>query len=86
MCGFCGVYDPDGSADVDRDLVLRMTRLMAERGPDAEGQYFAPHLGLGHRRLTVIDLEAGEQPVFNEVRSVLVVFNSLRLQNYRRRA
>ncbi len=75
MCGFCGVYDPDGSADVDRDLVLRMTRLMAERGPDAEGQYFAPHLGLGHRRLTVIDLEAGEQPVFNEDRSVLVVFN-----------
>ena len=38
MCGFCGIFDPDGSADIDRDLVLQMTRLMAERGPDAEGQ------------------------------------------------
>lgn len=75
MCGFCGVFDPNGEEAIDQNLVLQMTRLMAERGPDAEGLFFAPHIGLGHRRLTIIDLSAGEQPVFNEDRSVLVVFN-----------
>lgn len=75
MCGFCGIFDPTGSAGVDPGLVRGMTRLMAERGPDAEGFYFKGRVGLGHRRLSVIDLAAGEQPVFNEDRTVLVVFN-----------
>jgi len=75
MCGFCGIYDPSGGAGIDRGLVRDMTRLMAERGPDAEGFYFNSRVGLGHRRLSIIDLSAGEQPVFNEDRSVLVVFN-----------
>ncbi|HLU07857.1 MAG TPA: asparagine synthase (glutamine-hydrolyzing), partial [Woeseiaceae bacterium] len=75
MCGFCGIYAPADPDAIDRELVLQMTRLMAERGPDAEGLYFAGPIALGHRRLTIIDLSAGEQPVFNEDRSVLVVFN-----------
>lgn len=75
MCGFCGIYDPDGKGEIDRSLVQQMTRLMAERGPDEEGTWFGDRLGLGHRRLTVIDLSAGEQPVFNEDSSILVVFN-----------
>jgi asparagine synthase (glutamine-hydrolysing) len=52
-----------------------MTGLMAERGPDAEGFWSDARIGLGHRRLTIIDLAAGEQPVYNEDRSLLVVFN-----------
>lgn len=75
MCGFCGIFDPAATGPVDMALVAAMTRLMAERGPDAEGLYSTRRLGLGHRRLTIIDLEAGEQPVFNEDESVMVVFN-----------
>src|SRR5689334_10105558 len=75
MRGFCGIYDPSGGAGIDHGLVRDMTRLMAERGPDAEGFWFNNRVGLGHRRLSIIDLSAGEQPVFNEDRSVLVVFN-----------
>ncbi len=82
MCGFCGIHDPAATAGVDRNLLRKMTALMAERGPDAEGVWFGPQLGLGHRRLTIIDLEAGEQPVFNEDRTVLVVFNG-EIFNYR---
>jgi asparagine synthase (glutamine-hydrolysing) len=75
MCGFCGIYEPTGSSGVDQTLLMQMTRLMAERGPDAEGFWSDQRLGLGHRRLTVIDLAAGEQPVYNEDKSILVVFN-----------
>jgi asparagine synthase (glutamine-hydrolysing) len=59
-----------------------MTNQMVERGPDAEGYYVERRIGLGHRRLTVIDLEAGEQPVYNEDRTKLVVFNG-EIFNYR---
>ena len=55
---------------------------MEERGPDDEGTWFGTHLSLGHRRLTIIDLSAGEQPVFNEDRTVLVVFNG-EIYNFR---
>jgi asparagine synthase (glutamine-hydrolysing) len=82
MCGFCGIYDARSAGGVDRDLVAQMTRLMAERGPDEEGTWFEGHIGLGHRRLTIIDLSAGEQPVFNEDRSILVVFNG-EIYNYK---
>jgi asparagine synthase (glutamine-hydrolysing) len=82
MCGFCGIYEPGSTSGVDMSVVRAMTRLMAERGPDAEGFHSMPRLGLGHRRLNIIDLEAGEQPVFNEDGSVLVVFNG-EIFNYR---
>jgi asparagine synthase (glutamine-hydrolysing) len=75
MCGFCGVYRGSSEATIDRLMIRRMSALMRERGPDAEGFFFDSHIGLGHRRLTIIDLAAGEQPVFNEDRSILVVFN-----------
>lgn len=75
MCGFCGIYQPTAATGVDQTLLMQMTRLMAERGPDAEGFWSDNRIGLGHRRLTVIDLEAGEQPVYNEDKSILVMFN-----------
>ena len=75
MCGFCGIYEPTGATGADPTLLRQMTGLMAERGPDAEGFWSDARIGLGHRRLTVIDLAAGEQPVYNEDHSILVVFN-----------
>ena len=52
-----------------------MTDILAHRGPDGDGFYFAPGIGLGHRRLAIIDLAGGDQPLFNEDRTVCVVFN-----------
>ena len=88
MCGFCGVYDPEGRGEIDRALVQKMTSLMAERGPDEEGTWFGPRLGLGHRRLTVIDLAAGEQPVFKrgQVDPGRVQRRDLQLQGRARRS
>src|SRR5438093_9458286 len=75
MCGIAGkfLFDPD--APVDRDLLAAMTGVIAHRGPDASGYYFGDGIGLGHRRLSIIDLSTGDQPVANEDRTVWVVFN-----------
>lgn len=74
MCGIAGIVSA-ASASADRALVERMTRTMAHRGPDAEGYFVRGHVALGHRRLKIIDLEGGKQPLFNEDESVVVVFN-----------
>ena len=74
MCGLSGILAPHG-APVDRDLLARMTTALAHRGPDGDGFHFEPGLGLGHRRLSIIDVEGGHQPMFNEDGSVVVVFN-----------
>ncbi len=75
MCGIAGIIDPTG-APVDADLVRRMTRTLAPRGPDGEGFWFAPGVGLGHRRLSIIDLSAaGTQPMGGEDGAVQVTFN-----------
>src|SRR5438128_12598687 len=75
MCGIAGVIDPTG-APVDPELVRRMTRAIASRGPDGEGYWFAPGVGLGHRRLSIIDLSAaGTQPTGGEDETVQVTFN-----------
>jgi asparagine synthase (glutamine-hydrolysing) len=74
MCGIAGIFDCRGQGAVDRRLLRRMTDVIAHRGPDGEGFYFAPGVGLGHRRLAIIDLAGGTQPIFNEDRTVCVVF------------
>ena len=74
MCGIAGiVLGTQGAAD--RALIESMTRAMTHRGPDAEGYFVRGHVALGHRRLKIIDLEGGKQPLFNEDQSVVVVFN-----------
>ena len=75
MCGISGIFDYGGYAEIDRALLHRMTDAIRHRGPDGEGFYHAPGIGLGHRRLAIIDLVGGVQPLFNEDRSVCVVFN-----------
>ncbi len=74
MCGLAGIYHPSGGP-VDRDLLVRMTTAVAHRGPDGDGFHTEPGLGLGHRRLSIVDVAGGHQPMFNEDRSVVIVFN-----------
>lgn len=75
MCGIAGILDHRGYATIDRGLLGRMTGALRHRGPDGDGFHFAPGIGLGHRRLAIIDLAGGDQPIFNEDRNVCVVFN-----------
>ena len=75
MCGIAGIFDYRGRRDVDRRLLRCMTDALLHRGPDGDGFYFAPGVGLGHRRLAIIDLAGGDQPLFNEDHTVCVVFN-----------
>jgi asparagine synthase (glutamine-hydrolysing) len=75
MCGIAGIFHLNGKA-VDTACLRKMCDIMAHRGPDAEGQYVNGPLGLGHRRLSIIDLsDAGKQPMCNEDGSVWIVYN-----------
>lgn len=74
MCGICGIYDRSGKP-VPRELLARMNTAIGHRGPDGEGQFLHGNVGLGHRRLSIIDLEGGTQPMGNEDDSIQVVFN-----------
>ena len=75
MCGICGQYNFGSSAPVQRRDLEAMTRTIAHRGPDDEGYYVAGPLGLGFRRLSIIDLSGGHQPMSDQEESVWVVFN-----------
>ncbi|MGB0721427.1 MAG: XrtA/PEP-CTERM system amidotransferase [Gammaproteobacteria bacterium] len=82
MCGITGIYQTRPGAPVDRDLLARMNDSISHRGPDDSGLLVEPGVGLGHRRLSIIDLSGGHQPLFNEDGSVAVVFNG-EIYNYR---
>jgi asparagine synthase (glutamine-hydrolysing) len=80
MCGFAGLIDQGrvaaGLAPEDREALARMTRALAARGPDGEGMVFSPGVGLGHRRLKVLDLSAaGAQPMTNAAGTIDLVHN-----------
>ena len=81
MCGIAGIFDHRGQSEIDHALLLRMTDIIRHRGPDGEGVYHAPGIGLGFRRLAIIDLVGGDQPMFNEDRTVCLVFNG-EIYNY----
>jgi asparagine synthase (glutamine-hydrolysing) len=75
MCGIVGKFLYDASASIDPCLLRSMTDAVAHRGPDADGYYLGPGIALGHRRLSIIDLVSGVQPLANEDGSVRVSFN-----------
>ena len=75
MCGICGIVNFNATEAVDPHLVERMTSAQTHRGPDDCGYFVENNVGLGHRRLSIIDLSGGKQPMFNEDGSVVVVFN-----------
>jgi asparagine synthase (glutamine-hydrolysing) len=81
MCGITGIMDRKGRRPLSRELLSRMNETQRHRGPDADGVHLEPGLGLGHRRLSIIDLATGQQPLYNEDRSVVVVFNG-EIYNY----
>jgi len=81
MCGIVGVFDTAGKRGIPRALIERMNETQHHRGPDESGLHLEPGLGLGHRRLSIIDLSTGQQPLYNEDGSVCVVFNG-EIYNY----
>jgi asparagine synthase (glutamine-hydrolysing) len=82
MCGIAGIVHSERERAVDPALVRRMCDAIRHRGPDDEGIFTDGHVGLGMRRLSIIDLAGGHQPVFNEDRSIAIVFNG-EIYNYR---
>jgi asparagine synthase (glutamine-hydrolysing) len=81
MCGIVGIVNLDGRA-VDSALLGRMNETIRHRGPDEEGTYLRANVGLAMRRLAIIDLAGGQQPIANEDRSCWIVFNG-EIYNYR---
>ncbi|MBI4853939.1 MAG: asparagine synthase (glutamine-hydrolyzing) [Acidobacteria bacterium] len=73
MCGICGYITEKGNAL--REQVQNMAKALRLRGPDDEGYYVNASIALGHRRLSIIDLESGHQPITNENASIWLVFN-----------
>jgi asparagine synthase (glutamine-hydrolysing) len=82
MCGICGKVNFDREAPVEPSLITRMLDVIRHRGPDDEGLYISSQVGLGHRRLSIIDLNTGHQPISNEDGSVWIVFNG-EIYNYK---
>jgi asparagine synthase (glutamine-hydrolysing) len=78
MCGICGKWDADG---VSLPALQRMADLIRHRGPDDDGFYVSGSIGLGNRRLSIIDLNTGKQPISNEDGTLWIVFNG-EIYNY----
>ena len=72
MCGIAGYISSKG---IDQNVLKNMTDRIAHRGPDGEGFFTDNVCGLGHRRLAIIDLHTGDQPIYNEDKTIVVVFN-----------
>jgi asparagine synthase (glutamine-hydrolysing) len=81
MCGICGKLNFDQDSSVNPSLIQAMLDTIRHRGPDDEGIYSATQVGLGHRRLSIIDLSTGHQPLSNEDGTVWIVFNG-EIYNY----
>ena len=79
MCGICGKLS---TGPVAEEVIRTMTRQLAHRGPDDEGTFVQDGVGLGHRRLSIIDLDTGHQPMSNQDGSIWIVFNG-EIYNYR---
>ena len=75
MCGICGIHWFDPERPVDRELLEAMTRILQHRGPDDEGIHIEPGLGFGHRRLSIIGLGDGHQPMSTEDETIWVAYN-----------
>src|SRR2546427_2214501 len=73
MCGICGIYDRSGT--VDEQNLRGMTELTRYRGPDRDGFHVDRHAGIGYRRLSIIDLVTGDQPIANEDETMWIVYN-----------
>ncbi|MGH7226534.1 MAG: asparagine synthetase B family protein, partial [Gemmataceae bacterium] len=75
MCGICGIFESGRESPLDVSTLKGMADLLRHRGPDDDGYYLNTEIGLGHRRLSIIDLKGGHQPLSNEDGSIWVAFN-----------
>ena len=82
MCGICGQVTIAGDGPVDAERIRRMTQTMFHRGPDDDGYFFDRSLGFGFRRLSIIDLAGGHQPMSDADKNVWIVFNG-EIYNYK---
>ena len=79
MCGINGIISKEKNKD---KLIKEMNNRIIHRGPDAEGIYVDDYVALGQRRLSIIDIKGGDQPIYNEDKSVLIVYNG-EVYNYK---
>ena len=82
MCGITGIFDTRGLHAIEPAALQRMNDSQSHRGPDEASLHIEPGLGLGHRRLSIIDVATGQQPMFNEDGSVVIIYNG-EIYNYR---
>jgi asparagine synthase (glutamine-hydrolysing) len=75
MCGLVGIFDPAGERPVDLATLRAMTQALRHRGPDGQGEFVGPGIGIGHRRLAVIDRPGGEQPMLLPERDLALAYN-----------
>ena len=75
MCGICGIFEPGRETAIEVGVLKPMADSIRHRGPDDDGFYTAPGVGLAFRRLSIIDLEGGHQPLSNEDGTVWIAFN-----------
>ena len=81
MCGIFGIYFFDKAHPVNKQMVVDAANTMVHRGPDDHGYFVHCNIGLGHRRLSIIDLVTGDQPIYNEDKTICVVCNG-EIYNY----
>lgn len=81
MCGITGIFDTRGQRAIERTVLQRMNDSQQHRGPDEGSLYLEPGVGFGHRRLSIIDIATGQQPLVSVDRSVVIVFNG-EIYNY----
>jgi asparagine synthase (glutamine-hydrolysing) len=81
MCGICGIVFSNKNREVNPSVLNNMTDVLQHRGPDDKGSYFKANIGLGFRRLSIIDLYSGHQPIVNEDEGTVIVFNG-EIYNY----
>jgi len=82
MCGICGLLNLKLEPVVDRERIDQMSSRIEHRGPDSHGKFELPYVALAIRRLSIIDLQTGDQPLTNERGDVTLVFNG-EIYNYR---
>ena len=75
MCGICGIVTTGAGAPATEQEIIRMRDTLRHRGPDDAGLYIGPGVGLGHRRLSIVDVTGGHQPMFTEDERTVVIFN-----------
>src|SRR5579864_7206884 len=75
MCGICGIFHRDRARRVERDTLAEMNQRIVHRGPDDDGFFVEANVGLAMRRLSIIDIQTGHQPISNEEENLWIVYN-----------